>query len=193
MDNEDKKTLEDIKKIDDTLKSSFSRFHSAIREYGKVGIDNYFKNLSKNAIVIILMLLTLLTIVFLSYYDVFYMESNRMFTETQVKVAFYLPLTISLVSVVFIIKPKYFFKTLYTIIPVIIGLYTVAFFSPIEWLSFVMIILLGLCFGLVISSLIYVFLYYFNSKEKLLGSLLIAAFICSNTLKNTFIYKYNTN
>ena len=193
MDNEDKKTLEDIKKIDDTLKSSFSRFHSTIREYGKVGIENYFKNLSKNAIVIILMLLTLLTIVFLSYYDVFYMESNRMFTETQVKVAFYLPLTISLVSVVFIIKPKYFFKTLYTIIPVIIGLYTVAFFSPIEWLSFVMIILLGLCFGLVISSLIYVFLYYFNSKEKLLGSLLIAAFICAIYLITKFLQLIGTS
>ena len=47
MDNEDKKTLEDIKKIDDTLKSSFRRFHSTIREYGKVGIENYFKNLSQ--------------------------------------------------------------------------------------------------------------------------------------------------
>ena len=166
MDNEEKKHLEDIKKIDDTLKSSFNRFHSTIKEYGKVGIDNYFKNLSKNGIVIILILLAFLTIVFLSYYDVFYKEVDRIFNFNQVKLAFYIPLMLSIGLVVFFIKPKNFFRNLYTIIPIILVIYTVAFFSPFQWLSFIMIIVLGLCFGLVMTSLIYVFFFYLNSKEK---------------------------
>ena len=193
MDNEDKKHLEDIKKIDDTLKSSFSRFHSAIKEYGKVGIDNYFKNLSKNAIVIILMLLTSLTIVFLSYYDVFYLEENRMFTDIQVKVAFYIPMTISVIGVVFTIKPKYFFKTLYTVIPIIVVVYSVAYFTNIQWLALLLVILLGLCIGLVISSLIYVYFFYFNSREKLLGALLLTAFICALYLITKFLQLIGTS
>lgn len=156
----------------------YQRFIIAMSERRKGGIRNYFKKISLNTTIIIFLFITVFSFVYTGYYDVLADQPNRVLSEENIKIVFYIPyVTIMALSFV-LLKPNKIFSLMYYIIPAIITVFTVIYFIKIEAMVIIFTSFLGVMLGIVTVGAIYIFLFDLNTSEQLIGAIMLTTVIC---------------